>query len=163
MEHVLGILHWITGLFSLSSYRKLILVSLTYLTVFLISCAKPTETISPNFVGYQVPGCNQTTGTRTLSDSCFSYRFNGALLVDLCATGNCCPDAERFTIKHNFQNDTIVVTIADTAAQSCRCICRYLLHFEFGDLPYNSYMFICRREDYSSRVVIYSLRVYRYG
>jgi hypothetical protein len=96
-----------------------------------------------------------------VSDSCFSYRFDEALLVDLCATGNCCPDAERFSIKQDIQNDTIVVTIADTAAQLCRCLCCYLLHFEFHDLQYSSYMFVCRREDYSSRIIIYSLRVYR--
>jgi hypothetical protein len=64
-------------------------------------------------------------------------------------------------IHNEIHHDTIVVTIADTAAQLCRCNCRYVLHVEVGDLPLPSYLFLCRRNDYSSQFILYSERVFR--
>jgi len=95
------------------------------------------------------------------ADSCFSYDFHDALVVEFCALANCCPDTNRFAIAHSVQNDSIVVTIADTARHLCRCICTYVLHVEFSDLQEDSYQFVCRREDYSSQIVPYSQRVFR--
>jgi hypothetical protein len=129
--------------------------------LFPLSCAKSTEPAPVAFVAYQVSGCNQTPAKSSHSDSCLSYRFHDALLVDFCASGNCCPDSQRFMIHNEIHHDTIVVTIADTAAQLCRCNCRYVLHVEVEDLPLPSYLFVCRRQDYSSQFILYSERVFR--
>jgi len=111
----------------------------------------------------QIPGCKSgQLGKGSLStDSCFTYQFHGALVVDFCASANCCPDSNRFLIRHETRNDTILVTIADTAANLCRCNCTYLLHAEFHSLPGDRYVFVCQREDYSSRLLLYSTYVHR--
>jgi hypothetical protein len=64
-------------------------------------------------------------------------------------------------INDEIRHDTILVTIADTAAQSCRCNCRYVLHVEFEGLLLPSYVFVCRREDYASQYILYTERVNR--
>ena len=111
----------------------------------------------------QMPGCKSgQLGKSSLStDSCFTYQFHDALDVYFCASANCCPDSNRFLIKHEIRNDTILVTIADTAANLCRCNCSYMLHAEFQNLPGDQYVFVCRREDYSSKFVLYSVLVRR--
>ncbi len=120
-----------------------------------ITPEKSTSTIA------QAPGCLSTLRASATPDSCFSYQFHDVLVVDFCATANCCPDINRFSSKHTIRNDTIAVTIADTAAPLCRCICTYNLHGEFSELPGNQYLFVVYRQDYSSRLVFYSERVFR--
>ncbi len=109
----------------------------------------------------QMPGCLSTLRASATPDSCFSYQFHDVLVVDFCASANCCPDVNRFSSKHTVCSDTIAVTIADTAAHHCRCTCTYNLHAEFSELTGNQYLFVVYREDYSSRVVFYSERVFR--
>jgi hypothetical protein len=111
----------------------------------------------------QVPGCKsgQIAKLSAVSDSCLTYVFRDVLYVDFCAFANCCPDSNRFSFKHSIDRDTILVTIADTAAHLCRCNCTYYLHAEFHDLPGERYVFVCQRMDYSSRVVLYSAVVQR--
>ena len=111
----------------------------------------------------QMPGCKsgQLGKSSVSTDSCFTYQFHDALDVYFCATANCCPDTNRFLIKHEIRNDTILVTIADTAAHLCRCTCTYMLHAEFQNLPGDQYVFVCQREDYSSTLVLYSAFVHR--
>ncbi len=111
----------------------------------------------------QIPGCKsgQLGKSSQSTDSCFTYQFHDALVVYFCATANCCPDTDRFLIRHQTRSDTILVTIADTAAHLCRCSCTYMLHAEFHNLPGDHYVFVCQREDYSSRLVLYSELVHR--
>lgn len=131
---------------------------LALLSVF--ACEETTQTSPPGVISIQVPGCQQmrTPGL----DSCFSYVFHDALTVDFCATGNCCPDSERFAFTSAFLHDTIVVTIGDTAAQLCRCTCTYALRVTFSDLPGDEYLFLCMREDYAGEAILYSQRVQRH-
>jgi hypothetical protein len=139
-------------------------ISLRLIAVFAVilsTCHKSTEPGSPGVVAYQVPGCASQLGKRVLSDSCFSYQFRDALLVDFCASANCCPDSNRFSITHRVSTDSIIVTIADTAAQLCRCNCPYVLHVEFHDLPKDSYLLVCERRDYSSHILLYAQPVHR--
>jgi hypothetical protein len=143
----------------MGNYLKLSV--LTYLALVSVSCVKSTEPGSPKMVAYQVPGCTGGLGKAAAGDSCFSYRFENVLYVDFCAWGNCCPDSNRFAIESEVQHDTIFITVADTAAPLCRCMCIYVLHVELNDLPFPSYMFVCRRQDYSSRYIIYAERVFR--
>jgi hypothetical protein len=111
----------------------------------------------------QMPGCKsgQLGKSSVSSDSCFTYQFHDALDVYFCASANCCPDSNRFLIEHEIRNDTILVTIADTAGHLCRCNCTYMLHAEFQNLPGDQYQFVCQREDYSSKLVLYSVLVRR--
>lgn len=136
-------------------------------TIFMIiqtGCDKsvgPEKYSSASIV--QIPGC-KTTGLSKNSnqtDSCFTYQFHDVLIVDFCAAGNCCPDSNRFSIKDAISNDTITVVIADTAAHLCRCLCTYILHGEFFDLPFDNYLFLVKREDYSSQAILYSVNVRR--
>ena len=109
----------------------------------------------------QIPGCKsgQLGKSSVATDSCFTYQFDDALDVYFCASANCCPDSNRFLIRHETRRDTILVTIADTAAHLCRCNCTYMLHAEFHDLPADHYVFVCQRQDYSSIALLYSVEV----
>lgn len=111
----------------------------------------------------QIPGCKsaQFAKTSAVNDSCLTYLFHDVLYVDFCASANCCPDSNRFAIRHSINRDTILVTIADTAAHLCRCNCSYFLHAEFHDLPGDRYVFVCQRQDDSGSVLMYSAIVQR--
>jgi hypothetical protein len=139
-------------------HPHLILPFVALLAFILSGCNGSTEPEPPPFVAYQVPGCASHLGEGV--DSCFSYEFHGALSVDFCATANCCPDSDRFSFDHRISSDSLVVTIADTAARNCFCTCTYVLHVGFSRLPENSYLFICERMDDSSRTMLYAERVY---
>jgi hypothetical protein len=127
----------------------------------MLVCEKATEPDGANVVAFQAAGCHRQFFRGTANDSCFSYQFHAALVVEFCVLGNCCPDSDRFTFKHTISHDTIMVTIADTAAHLCRCVCPYVLHMEFRDLPGDSYVFYCSEGDSSDLVVLYSERVRR--
>ena len=142
-------------------HRYPAILVVTVLSGLMCACEKSTEPGSPDVVAFQVRGCQPGLGKETSTDSCFSYQFHDALLVDFCASANCCPDSNRFSFKHAISHDTIRVTIADTAAHLCRCVCTYILHMEFRDLLGDSYVFFCTRQDYSDQVVLYSERVHR--
>lgn len=137
------------------------LLFLAGLSLISLTCSKSTEPAAPGIVAFQAPGCQQVVGGLSSPDSCFSYRYEDLLLVDFCATGNCCPDSNRFLIQCEIRQDTILVTIADTAANLCRCNCRYLLHVQLTELSLPSYQFVCVRKDESAGSVLYSERVYR--
>jgi hypothetical protein len=151
-----------TGLFSQHEEffaMRIPLELLAVLAFLSMSCLESTNPGSRDTAAYQLPGCIR--GLDKGPDSCFSYRFQDVLVAEFCASGNCCPDSNRFLIGSVIEHDTIVVIIADTAAHLCRCNCTYRLHVELADLPLSSYLFICRREDYSSQAILYSERVYR--
>jgi hypothetical protein len=133
-------------------------------TLFNSGCSK---SVSPDNAGIrieQMPGCKsgQLGKGSHATDSCFTYQFTNALDVYFCASANCCPDSNRFSIRNEIRSDTIFVTIADTAAHLCRCNCTYMLHAEFHDLPKDRYVFLCSREDYSSLALLYSVTVQRH-
>ena len=136
------------------------------MTLWAAGCIESTEPSASPVSVIQVPGCIggapaiEAAG-RVAADTCFDYRFGETLIVEFCARANCCPDSNRFSVRHRISSDTIYVTLADTAAPLCRCACSYRLVMAFEDLPGRSYLFFCTREDYSSQYVSYSRRVYR--
>lgn len=132
-----------------------------FVALVIVGCEKLTAPAPPQIIAYQVAGCNHPLHKGASSDSCFSYQFHDVLLLDLCTSANCCPDSARFSIRNTISNDTIIVTLADTAGQLCNCVCVYKLHVEFHGLRNDSYQVVCKREDDSSRSVIYSERVIR--
>jgi hypothetical protein len=72
--------------------------ALGVLAVFMFACERSTEPDAPSVVAFQVPGCGANLVKASASDSCFSYQFHDALIVDFCATANCCPDSNRFSL-----------------------------------------------------------------
>jgi hypothetical protein len=121
--------------------RWSVVLAISVLALLIPTCEQSTDPRSPAVSAFQVPGCGGRFLKTTASDSCFSYQFHDALVVDFCASANCCPDSDRFSFRHRVSHDTIMVTIADTAAPLCRCICNYVFHMEFRDLPGDSYVF----------------------
>jgi hypothetical protein len=138
-----------------------ILRQLPLLLAIILGCDEPTDPTTPTVAAFQVAGCLAASIGVAYTDTCFQYNFGERLLVRFCATGNCCPDSNRFSFRHRISRDTIYVTIADTAAQSCRCFCSYALLMEFNGLERSSYVFLCSREDYSSQSILYAERVVR--
>lgn len=117
--------------------------------LFLISCSKSNLTDNEekvNFKSYQVAGCNHSASLEktTFADSCFDYSFNDTLKIDFCIFGNCCPDSNRFAVDYNLNSDTISVSVVDTAANLCNCLCNYKIHLELTGLLNNKYIFSCK-------------------
>jgi hypothetical protein len=132
--------------------------------LLLAGCVKPGELSgpSPGVSVHQIPGCAQGVPRSSPTDSCFEYQFGRTLQIRFCASANCCPDSNRFAIRQRISGDTIYVVIADTARPLCRCNCSYELLLSVDEPDRDEYTFFCTREDYSSRLVIYSEKVRRY-
>jgi hypothetical protein len=132
---------------------KLILLFSFSLVIFsFYSCSEnnvtETENTQITFSSHQITGCNNSGLLKTTNeDSCFAYSFNDALKIDFCVVGNCCPDSQRFISDYNISSDTIFVSVADTAANLCYCICNYTIHVELLGLTKDKYLFVC---DYPS-------------
>ena len=126
---------------------SLSLVSLL-LVIYSLSCSEDSLTKSSvqdvQFFAYQVAGCNHNSlGKTAINDSCFSYSFTDTLKVDFCVLGNCCPDSNRFVTNYEINSDTLFITVSDTAANLCRCICNYTIHLDISGLQSDSYLFYC--------------------
>jgi hypothetical protein len=95
------------------------------------------------FIFYQVQGCKHglNFGKEVGEKTCFKFSFKDTLKVDFCVYGNCCPDSNRFMSNFNIRSDTIFVTVLDTAAHLCRCICEYINHVEITGLEKEKYVF----------------------
>jgi len=141
--------------------RNYALFAMFTLPLLILSCNISTEPADSTMVALQVGGCQHGLGKSISGDSCFTYQYHDALILDFCASGNCCPDSNRFSFTHRVSQDTIVVTVSDTAAHLCRCICTYLLHVEIYNLDRDEYILLCARDDYSSQYIMYSQRIRR--
>ena len=127
-------------------------------------CAeKSTGPASTATVVFEVPGCRPSYpgAALILVDSCFSYQFQDQLNVDFCVSGNCCPDSNRFSIDHMINADTITVTIADTAARLCRCMCRHWIHAEIHGLAADDYTFVVNQRDSLVLLPLYRVAIHR--
>ncbi len=136
--------------------RANILCAVTLLSASLLGCTGSTEPITADVTSFQLPGCVSQLRLHATSDSCFTYDFQTALVVDFCANGNCCPDSARFSFAHRITSDSVIVTIVDTAANLCHCTCRYLLHTEYPFLPADRYLYVCRQQYDTAHVILYS-------
>lgn len=89
----------------------------------------------------QVNGCQSGgLGKYVVGDSLFSYQFEDDLLLDFRVTANCCPDSNRFVLDQEVHGDTVTITVWDIAPDLCLCICPYLIHAEFYDMPEDKYL-----------------------
>ncbi len=145
----------------MNSFEKFGSILLVFL-LFVYSCTTDNST-APNEAGitikaYQVGGCNGTPlAQAAYHDSCFAYTFGDTLQIDFCVFGNCCPDSARFVTNYKIKSDTIYVTVTDTAAKLCYCVCDYTIHLELSGLSGDSYVFYC---DYDS-VLAYREKIER--
>jgi len=78
------------------------------------------------------------------TDSSFTYSFRDSLLIDFSVEGNCCPDSNRFIVSQNISNDTIYISVQDTALNLCHCICPYQIHAGFSNLNEDHYVVYCK-------------------
>ena len=111
------------------------------LLLFIFACESDnTYNAQPNF---SQSGClDDGLGKIADMDSLFYYSFDNSLIIDFSVSANCCPDSNRFTISSDIFEDTITITVTDTAAHLCNCTCPYILHTEFYDLPRDCYVVI---------------------
>jgi hypothetical protein len=134
------------------------------LSLIAFGCAAmSTGPATTTSVVFEVPGCRSSyPGNAPMSvDTCFSYQFHDQLNVDFCVSANCCPDSNRFSIDHTIKADTITVTIADTAASLCRCMCRHWIHAEFYVLGSDDYTFVVNQRDSLVLVPLYRVAIHR--
>ncbi len=115
------------------------------LFVFISMSAGCKSTAAPEqwdgeYLLQSINGCQRDNLAKdTIVDSCFVYQFDNDLVLDFCVTANCCPDSNRFELSQEVRNDSITITVADTAANLCDCICPYIIHVEYFDLPEDMY------------------------
>jgi hypothetical protein len=134
------------------------------LALLVFGCAeKSTGPATTANVIFEEPGCRPSYANKALAfgDSCFSYQFQDLLVVDFCVSANCCPDSNRFSIDHMISADTITVTIADTAARLCRCMCRHWIHAAFYGLVSDNYTFVVYQRDSLALLPLYRVAIHR--
>lgn len=141
---------------------ELLIISLSFL--FTAACERQTTPPMQNNANVkadlvQLDGCQRgNLSKRSEEDSCFVWSFKGHdLTVNFCVTANCCPDSDRFMLDYNIEDNLIQVTVIDTAGNLCRCICPYLIHTEFTELPLDEYIY---KVDYNNQI-IYNRQVSR--
>ena len=61
------------------------------------------------------------------------------LRVEFSVRANCCPQNDRFVVESWGSADSLVIAVADTAADGCRCSCPYLLTVEYSRLGGDTY------------------------
>ena len=99
---------------------------------------------SPFAFSFQSSKCMNTLSVASSnSDSLFLYSFTDTLVIDFSVVANCCPDSDRFSVAAIPGTDTIVVAVSDTAQSLCNCICPYMIHAEFANLPNDHYVVVC--------------------
>ena len=106
------------------------------------------EAGTPIFYSWAASNCLSTVpyvrGGQGAGDSVFFYTFADNLVLNFQIAANCCPDSNRFDVAAVAGSDTIVVTIGDTATGFCRCLCRYMIHVVYNNLPGDHYVVRCR-------------------
>lgn len=138
--------------------RYLLMTAVAVCIIILISCDEEFSPSDQVFI-YQVPGCKSTSIFKIGSenrDSCFTYSFTENLVLDFCVNGNCCPDSNRFKTSSSTHSDSIIITIADTAQNLCRCNCSYTIRAEFKSLTRDEYFVTCILQNNELQETIYS-------
>lgn len=135
---------------------------ITLLFIIFVSCEESSVIFDSKIKIYQIPGCQPAISkfSNSLIDSCFNYTFFDKLKIDFCVSGNCCPDENRFLINYKIYKDTITITLTDTAANLCRCICNYIIHGEFESLPYDGYIIKCIQKTTNESKILYNQKVF---
>lgn len=78
--------------------------------------------------------------TFRVPESVLRWQFGDLLELEFMVWGNCCPDSERFVVASHLCGDTLAITVADTAASLCRCVCPYVISATCEDVPSDRYV-----------------------
>lgn len=134
------------------------IVGFLFSLFFIYSCSNstsPNSNLNSSFK--QIPGCNNQMLFKTFADSNFTYTFDTYADISFSLPANCCPENNRFDQITLLNDNTITITVIDTAAQLCRCICNYELNIKVMELIENHYTFICVYGD----SIIYNEKIIR--
>ncbi len=127
--------------------KTLVLAAIVLIGLVAASCKEKSANSTPDEgvkFHYEASGCiGAGLPKPAVNDSSFSYTFTDKLTVDFVVTSNCCPDTNRFTVASIPGSDTLTIAVTDTAGHNCRCLCPYLIHAEFANLPGNHYVVRC--------------------
>lgn len=141
------------------------LMILTFILAVGFSCKNKSTNPESQAVSftYQTSSCiSLVTNIRSSVDSIFTYTFTGPLVLDFSVSANCCPDSNRFVLSYAIPNDTIIVTVADTAQSLCRCVCTYMAHVVIAGLQQNRYVVRCTTVNLQgNESTIHNVDVYR--
>jgi len=118
------------------------IIILLFILGIWVACEKVTSPKQEDLL-YQIEGCNEGIAKVFTADSCFTYQFETDLVVDFCVTANCCPDSDRFNLSSQITQNTITITVQDTASDLCLCTCPYVVHAEFYSLQLDHYFIQC--------------------
>jgi hypothetical protein len=127
--------------------KPVVVLILTGMIFFLACNQDVTEVITlstPSF-SFNTSKCGGTNlQTTSILDSGLIYTFDDTLSIDFGVTANCCPDSGRFLVFNSPGNDTLLITVVDTAEYACRCLCPYTIHAEYVGLTKDSYVVRCQ-------------------
>ncbi len=139
--------------------RLIILASAICVVFAIFACGDHGTTPKSDSHIFQIGRCQGTVGSAALSaDSCFVWSFGQTLLIDFCVAANCCPDTNRFALSSQIRNDTILISVTDTAASLCSCDCGYIIRAEFDSAPEYVYQVMV----YYGGSLLYSREINRY-
>lgn len=135
--------------------RKLLTVCFLLSALLLVSCMDKGSSMGPDAnrtpkitAQRQIPGCQGNALGKNSADHCFKYSWLGDnLKLEFCVIGNCCPDIDRFVLDSEFKGTDLFVTVTDTAARRCKCMCNYNVQAEFSDATGSLYTVICTYDD----------------
>lgn len=127
--------------------RTIAVIALGWLSLLSISCKDRMtgpDSGSPIFYSWAASDCLGTVpyvrAPFGSGDSLFFYTFSDNLVLNFQVAANCCPDTNRFSVAAVAGTDTINVTVGDTAGGVCRCMCYYMIHVVYNNLPGDHYV-----------------------
>jgi hypothetical protein len=142
-----------------------ITMTLGFIVFLCLSCnEKSTSPDSQSAISFSshYGKCSSQGLTKSSSlDSIFTYSFLDSLVIDFSVNANCCPDSNRFVVTQSAGTDTLVISVADTAGNLCYCICTYMVHTSFENLPNDHYVVRCRVGNSQGYEDIHLVNVYR--
>lgn len=141
--------------------NKLIVIAFLLIGILIFNCTNEPNDIEPVVSISQKPGCAGAILNKSITDSCFDYRFGAELEINFCVSGNCCPDSNRFKFSHKIYADTISISLTDTAQNLCRCICNYLVNSRIESLPLSKYIVKAEQNINNEKKLLFTKIVYR--
>jgi hypothetical protein len=140
-------------------------VTLGFLVFLCLSCneksTSPDSQSAISFSSHYGKCLSQGLPKSSSLDSVFTYSFTDSLVIDFSVNANCCPDSNRFVVTQRAGPDTLVISVADTAGNLCYCICTYMVHASFENLPNDHYVVRCRVGNSQGYEDIHLVDVYR--
>lgn len=108
-------------------------------------------TVPDTSLDFQASDCLKVNGLKkSYPDSSFSYTFGDKLIVDFLVNADCLLFAPGLIMDYEISRDTIFVTVIEANPGFTDCLCPYMMHAEFNNLPGYRYFFIC---EFQNRII----------